>query len=123
MSESKVPASIRVEVPEEYGSAYTNEDESRQWVDRRQRIGRRLRKKLQVLSGFFTEDKAFKEGCKVLGSIFTDWNLCSDEGPLPKPWGTPQAFEALLDSDEDVALWVLGLIFIPVAELIQPEKN
>lgn len=123
MSETKVPASIRVEVPEEYGSAYTNSDGSRQWVERRQRIGRSLIKKFEKLDKYYTDDKAFKEGSKVLATVFTDWTLSDDEGPLPKPWGNPEAFDALLECDLDLSLWVLGLIHTTVAELIQPEKN
>jgi len=123
MSEMKVPASIRIEVPEQFGSAYTNSDGSRQWVERRQRIGKSLVKKFEELDEFYTDDKAFKNGCKVLATVFTDWSLCDDEGPLPKPWGNPEAFDALLECDLDLSLWVLGLIHTTIAELIQPEKN
>jgi len=123
MTDEKVPASIRVEVPEEFGSAYTNADGNRQWVERRQRMGKSLIKKFEKLDKFYTDDKAFKEGCKVLATVFTDWDLCDDHGPLPKPWDNPDAFDALLECDLDLSLWALGLIHMTVAELIQPEKN
>jgi len=123
MTDVKVPASIRVEVPEEFGTAYTNEDGSRQWVERRQRIGKSLIKTFERLSELYTDDEAFEEARPVLATVFTDWNLEDDEGPLPKPWGNPDAFDALLECDLDLSLWVLGLIVRPMADLIQPEKN
>ena len=115
----EAPASIRIEVPvEEFGDAYEG-----QWVERRQRIGKPLVEEFEKMAEFFTEDKAFKHGCKVLSTIFTDWNLGGDDGPLPKPWENPEAFKALLDSDLDLTLWVLGRIHMPIVQLVQPSKN
>ena len=117
-----VPAGIRIDVPEEYGSAYTTNGE-RQWVERRQRMGRGLVKKLEDVDVFTSDSKAFKEGCKVLATIFTDWSLCDDEGPLPKPWGNPEAFDALLECDLDLTLWVLEVLYMPISQLLAPSKN
>ena len=115
----EVPASIQINVPiEEFGDAYKG-----QWVKRRQRIGKVLTAKFDAMTGFFTEKEAFEHGCKVLAEIYADWNLEGDEGPLPKPWGNPEAFKALLDSDLDLSLWVLGQIHRPMVELVQPSKN
>jgi len=115
----EVPAHIRIEVPvEEFGDAYTD-----QWVERRQRIGKPIVAKFDEMSKFFTDKKAFEHGCKVLAEIYTDWNLTGDDGPLPKPWGNPEAFKALLDSDLDLSLWVLGQIHKPMLQLVQPSKN
>lgn len=120
---SEVPAGIRIDVPEEYGSAYTTNGE-RQWVERRQRIGKSLAKKLEGLAEAFSDDnKAAKEAYKILATMFTDWTLCDDEGPLPKPWGSPEAFDALLECDLDLSLWVLGLIHQPISQLLAPSKN
>lgn len=118
------PLGIEVEVPEEYGSVYTNPDKSRQFVSRRQQMGKKLIKTFEGLTGIYTDEKAYKEGCKILGRVFVDWNLADSEtGPLPKPWGNPAAFEALFDMDLDLSLWVLGLIHQPISELLSPEKN
>ena len=114
----EVPAHIRIEVPaEEFGDAYEG-----QWVERRQRIGRDTHKRLEKLK-IFEEDKAFKGASKILATIFTDWNLEGDEGPLPKPWDNPDAFEALMNSDMDLTLWVLLQVATPMAQLVQPSKN
>jgi len=110
-------------VPEEYGDAYMWADGIRETVTRRQRVGRKLLKRLDVLTKLFTDDKAFKEGCKILAEVFTDWTLSGDEGPLPKPWGNPQAFEALVDSDLELTIWVLRQIHVPITDLVKPEKN
>jgi hypothetical protein len=123
MAEQKVPPGITLDVPEEYGDAYTRADGTRETVTRRQRIGRSILKRTDALTKLFTDDKKFKESCKVLADIFTDWTLSGDEGPLPKPWGNPQAFEALIDSDIELTLWVLRLIHTPISELVKPEKN
>ena len=115
----EAPASIRIDVPvEEFGDAYKG-----QYVRRRQRIGKPLVEQFEKMTGFFTEVKAFKYGCKLLAEIFTDWTLEGDGGPLPKPWENPDAFVALLDSDLDLSLWVLGQIHKPVVQLVQPSKN
>jgi hypothetical protein len=117
MSKEK-PAAIRIEVPQEYGDAYDGED-GRQWVERRQRIsGEALRSIDRVNQKLMGEDeKMFKEACKVLAEMFTDWNLEGDEGPLPKPWGNPKAFSALFASDWVVCLWVATLPFQSVGDL------
>lgn len=125
------PKGIRIEVPPEYGSAYTNEADDREdmivgereWVERRQRKGKSLVKGLQDIENIFTEDKAFKEASKLLSQTFTDWTLSSDEGPLPKPWGNAKAFEALLESDLEVMLWVIRTAYMRTPDLVQTEKN
>ncbi|GAH33020.1 unnamed protein product [marine sediment metagenome] len=115
----EVPAHIRIEVPaEEFGDAYKG-----QWVERRQRIGRDTHKQLEELKNIFDDMKAFKATSKIYAAIFTDWNLEDDEGPLPKPWGNPDAFRALLDSDLDLCLWVAMLPAMPMVQLVQPSKN
>jgi len=123
MAEQTVPSGITLDVPEEYGDAYTRGDGIRETVTRRQRIGRGLIKRLEALAKFYTDDKAFKEGCKVLAEVFTDWTLSGDSGELPKPWDNPAAIEALVDSDLDLSLWILGLVHKPISELVKPEKN
>ena len=115
----EAPASIRIDVPvEEFGDAYKG-----QWVRRRQRVGKPIADQFEGIKGFFTEKKAFEHGCKVLAEIYTDWTLEGDGGPLPKPWGNPDAFVALLDSDLDLSLWILGQIHLKVSQLVQPSKN
>ena len=119
----EAPASIRIEVPvEEFGDAYKG-----QWVERRQRIGRPiiegLRETTKMFDGGKPGEKALKAANKVLSTIFTDWTIEDDDGPLPKPWQNPEAFRALLDSDQDLALWVLGKSYQPVVQLVQPSKN
>ena len=115
----EAPASIKISVPvEEFGDAYKG-----QWVMRRQRIGATIHKELESFKNVFSDDKAFKGISKVLATIFTDWTLEGDDGPLPKPWENPEAFKALLDSDLDLTLWVLGLPSTPVVQLVQPSKN
>lgn len=122
-SAGSVPPGVRVEVPKDFGFAYGTKEE-REWVERRQRIGKSLIKEFEELDEFYTDEKAFKKGCKTLGKCFTDWNLTGDEGPLPKPWGNPGAFEALIESDLDLSLWVLGLIHQTMAVLLEePSKN
>lgn len=117
------PASIRIEVPEKYGLAYTSED-GRQWVDRRQRVGGPGLKVLDSLGQKLTQmddkafDKAFEQIKKVLADVITDWNLEGDEGPLPKPWQEPKAFQALYDSNFGLLMWVGSLPFQAVGELI-----
>lgn len=117
----EVPAHIRIEVPaEEFGDAYEG-----QWVERRQRIGRDAHKQLEELKVFDSKkgEKAFKTASEILATLFTDWTLEGDEGPLPKPWGNPGAFRALMDSDMDLTLWVLLQVARPMAQLVQPSKN
>ena len=115
----EAPASIRIEVPvEEFGDAYKG-----QYVERRQRLGRDTHKELEALGNVFSEDKAFEDACELMAAIFTDWTIEGDDGPLPKPWENPEAFKALMDSDMDLTLWVLGLPSIPVVQLVQPSKN
>ena len=124
MAEERKPAGIRIEVPEEYGSVYTNADGSRQYVKRRQQIGRAFHKELEGLTGLFTEEKQFDKACKVFQWLFTDWDLADDSsGPLPKPWQNPKAFAALADMDLDLTLWVLGLIHTPMAQLLAMQSG
>ena len=115
------PLAIRVEVPAQYGTAYDGED-GRQWVERRQRVSGRAIRDLEGLAEKLSDEQAFKEICKVLAEIFTDWNLESDKGPLPKPWGNPKAFAALFDSDFTVLVWVGSLSFVTVGDLFD-SKN
>lgn len=115
----EVPAHIRIEVPaEEFGDAYKG-----QWVERRQRIGGSWHREIEKIENVFKDMKAFKKASVLLAAVFTDWNLEGDEGPLPKPWDNPDAFRALLDSDLDLALWVLTLTTRPIVQLVQPSKN
>ena len=119
MAEEKKPAFIRIEVPEEFGSVYTNADGSRQYVERRQQIGRGIRKEFVGLSELFSEDEQFEKACETFQWLFTDWDLAdSTTGPLPKPWQTPGAFTALMDMDQDLALWVMQLVNKTMAQLI-----
>ena len=60
-----VPASIRIEVPEDrFGDAYTT-DGNRQWVDRRQRLGRGLLRQIEELENIYTDEEAFKAACPL----------------------------------------------------------
>ena len=119
MAEDRKPAAIRIDVPEEFGSVYTNADGSRQYVERRQQIGRGFHKELEDLTQLFTEEEQFDKACKVFQWLFTDWDLADDSsGSLPKPWQNPKAFAALADMDLDLTLWVLGLIRMTMAQLI-----
>ena len=115
----EAPASIRIDVPvEEFGDAYKG-----QYVRRRQRIGRDAHKELEGIKNVFSDDKAFEASGKIMATLFTDWTIEGDDGPLPKPWENPEAFRALLGSDMDLTLWVLGLVSTPVVQLVQPSKN
>jgi len=115
----EVPAHIRIEIPvEEFGDAYAG-----QWVERRQRIGRSTVVELEGIKDVFKDPEQFAKISEVLATIFTDWTIGGDEGPLPKPWGNPEAFEALVESDLDLALWVLNLVPKPMLQLVQPSKN
>ena len=119
----QIPA-IQIPVPEEYGDAYDGE-EGRQWVLRKQRIGRKWLKELDGLAEKVSDDKAFKAICGALSEIILDWNLEGDEGPLPKPHKNSKAFQALYDSDFAVAMWVAQLPFFSIARLTEQmqEKN
>lgn len=118
-----VPASIRIEVPEDrFGDAYTT-DGKREWVDLRQRIGRGVRQQLEALENIYEDKKAFKKLCQSYAQIFTDWTLSGDDGPLPKPWGNPDAFEALMNSDTRLFLWLIELSYTPVSAFLSPDPN
>lgn len=119
--ESPVLPSIRVVVPEEYGTAY-DEGGGRQWVERRQRMGRALVRQFEsVEKDFLKKEKAFQKVAELMGQVFTDWNLTGDDGPLPKPWGNSEAFVALVDSDLDLFLWVSSLIYKSISQLLATE--
>lgn len=112
---------VRIEVPEEYGTAYDGED-GRQWVERRQRIGGKYIRELDGLAQKVTDEEGFKVISKVLSQLFTDWNLEGDEGPLPKPWKSAKAFQALFDSDFNLLMWVASLPFLSMREALE-QKN
>jgi len=115
----EVPAHIRIEVPvEEFGDAYTG-----QWVERRQRVGRLALNRLSEIKHVFKEEESLEEVSEILATIFTDWTIGGDEGPLPKPWNNPEAFKVLANSDLDLALWILTVVGTPMLELVQPSKN
>ena len=118
----EVPAHIRIEVPvEEFGDAYAG-----QWVERRQRIGRLTLNQLNGIKHVFKEEKSLEKVSEILATIFTDWTIGGDEGPLPKPWDNPEAFKVLANSDLDLGLWILSLVPMPMVQLValvQPSKN
>ena len=117
-----MPQSIRVMVPEEYGACYEG-----QWVERGIRVKREHYKAIRDVQereeSYLRDDEALTELSLVLASVYTDWNLEGDEGPLPKPWGDPKAFEALASSDLSLFLWLVGKSLAPVASLAEPPKN
>lgn len=117
------PPGIRIEVPEEYGSAYTNEAGEREWVERRQRIGRAFVKALQDVDYDLEDDAKCKKAFELLGQVITGWSLSGDEGPLPEPWKNADAFFALLDSDLELTVWVVEIALKRTTDLIQTEKN
>lgn len=114
--DDKVP-SIRVEVPDEYGDAYDGND-GRQWVERRQRIGGKTLDVLREIKEGISDEKAFEIICGELQHIIVDWNLEGDDGPLPKPFSTPEAFKALYASDYRLMNWVAMLPFLGVGDLL-----
>lgn len=127
MAEERKPTGIKVPVPAEYGAIY-GEGEARQYVERRQQMGRALIKELEELANLFTEEKQFEKACKILQWVFVDWNLKGEtrEGnpfDLPKPWQNPKAFTALLDLDLDLTLWVLGLVTTPISQLLLMQSD
>lgn len=118
-----VPAGIRIDVPgDRFGDAYTT-DGQREWVERRQRVGRDVLKQLEDLENLYSDEKAFKAACPLLAQIFTDWNLSGDDGPLPKPWGNPKAFHALMNSDVRLTLWIIELVHTPMSALLSTDPN
>ena len=116
------PQSIRVAVPSEHGTVYEG-----QWVDRAIRISREDYKAIRAVEDakkpWIRDDKQLAELSIVLSHIYTDWNLEGDDGPLPKPWGDPKAFEALAASDLHLFLWLLRKSLASVAELAVPPKK
>ena len=119
----QIPA-IQIPVPEDFGDAYDG-TEGRQWVQRRQRVGGTGLKQIEKLSEKISDDKMFKVICDVLSEMYLDWNLESDEGPLPKPYKNRKAFEALFESDFSLFMWVGTLPFYRVSTLTEmlQEKN
>ena len=115
------PVAIRVEVAAHLGDAYDGK-EGRQWVERRQRVSGKYLRQLEGLSKKLTDEEAFQDACKVLSKLFTDWTLEGDDGPLPKPWKNSKAFQALYDSDFTLLVWVSGLVFLSVGDLLD-QKN
>lgn len=113
-----VPSAVRVEVPEDYGACYAG-----QYIERRVRIGRRVLRVLDGLKQFVADDEQFQTACEIFSALITDWNLKGEEGPLPKPWGNPQAFVELADSDIDLFIWLNNTIYRPVHLLSPPPKN
>jgi len=76
------------------------------------------------LDDIFSKEKQFKKACQIYQSIFTDWNLAdSQEGALPKPWLNPEAFESLMDMDMRLTLWVIGLVFVSMARLLDMQSG
>lgn len=102
---------IRLEVPNHLGTAYTNPDGTRQWVELRQGMPSKMIERFQELAEVYGRQNAF------LAVLFTDWDLCSDDGPLPKPEGNPRALDAILESDTDLSMWILGLMRESVIDL------
>ena len=109
---------IRVEVPEQFGTAYDGAD-GRQWVERRQRIGGSVLRVLSGLSDKLSDEEAFPIICQELSKTIVDWNLEGDDGPLPKPFKNKKAFVALFESDYRVMDWVGSLPFTPMARLLE----
>lgn len=116
------PQPIRVPVPEEYGAVYEG-----QWVERAIRVSRDDYKAIRDTEGgkvsWMRDDKLLASLSVALSHIYTDWNLEGDDGPLPKPWGDPKAFEALAASDLYVFLWLVRICLSPVSELAVPPKK
>jgi len=116
-------ARITIEVPVgKFGDAYAG-----QWVERCQYIGKPLIDLWSqfialFMAGVLTEAALLERGHRVLAQIYTDWNLEGDAGPLPKPWGNPEAFRTLADNDLNLALWVAGLPAKPVIRWQGPQK-
>lgn len=113
------PKAISIDVPERFRDAYEG-----QWVKRRIRVSRSIWK--AIVSGgtkYFEDDKILAEIAASLAEVFTDWNLEADDGPLPKPWGNPEAFLALADSDIELCAWVVNTSIAPLASLVESEKN
>jgi len=78
---------------------------------------------LEELENIYSDEDAFKAACPLLAAVFTDWNLSGDEGPLPKPWRNAEAFQALMDSDVRLMLWIIELVHTPVSSLLIPDPN
>jgi hypothetical protein len=116
------PQSIKVMVPTEFGTVYEG-----QWVERVIRVSRDDYKAIRQLEdakvSWMRDDKLLAELSAILSHLFTDWNLEGEEGPLPKPWEEPKAFEALAASDLHLFLWLLRKSLASVAELAEPAKN
>lgn len=119
MAEQHKPTGIRVAVPDEFGSVYDNADGSRQYVERRQQVGKAAVAELKNLVELLKEEERFEKVCEVFQSVYLDWDLAdSVDGPLPKPWQNPEAFKLLIDMDINLALWTVGLIHAPMSRLI-----
>lgn len=120
MAKTEVPDSIRIHLPkEEFGEAYDG-----QWVDRTVRVGRDVWKKLDAIGmDYFRDDKVLDETADVLATVFTGWNLESNNGPLPQPWGNKNAFIELADSDFNLFIWLLNKAMSALSTIVASEKN
>lgn len=117
------PQPIRIEVPEDCGTVYEG-----QWVERAIRVSRDDYKAIRAVesarkTNWMRDDKLLSRLSGSLAHIYTDWNLEGDDGPLPKPWREPKAFEALAASDLHLFLWVLQKSLAPFGQLVQPDKK
>jgi hypothetical protein len=104
------PRAERIAVPtDRLGARYAG-----QWVERRLEPDDLFDRYVALTlgkPGFRTGDfVAMLKGHVDLASlIFTNWNLKTDEGPLPKPWMDPGPFLTLWILDPQVFFWLLDL--------------
>lgn len=116
------PPGIRVTVPDYFGDSY-GEGDDRQWVERRQHIGRG--KSLSDFKGLgeLKPEEAFETICERLPDYIIAWNLTDESGEtLPDPWKNPEAFRALAEDNWELMLWLSEVVTSPLALLVRGPK-
>lgn len=105
------PEAERIYIPtKRFGSVYDG-----QWVERRREYDHQLGLwAFHVTTAPLYRNHVSAKLNLIATEIFTDWNLSGHEGPLPKPWQNAKAFEALMNTDLTLWIWLLQLAAQPI---------